>query len=380
MTSRPTTRARRFLVRTGAMARKETHHIVRDPRNLYLALGLPVVMILIFGFGVSFDIDNAPIAVVDQDGTATSREVVRTLAANGDFEVVASMTSAEDVDRLFRTRDAMAAVVVPAGFERDLARGERASVQVLLDGSDGTTAMSVLGNATMTLRAMAEKVAGVPGGISPPLVSRVRLLFNPDLRSTIFLVPGLVAYVLAIAAVLLTALTVAREWERGNMELLFSTPVGRLEIVAGKLLPYLAIGVVQALLVLVVGTVVFDVPIRGSIALLAAGTLLFLAAALGQGLLISVMTRNQQVATQVGAVSSLLPGLLLSGFLFPIANMPIALQVISAVLPARYYLSLLRGVMLKAAPIGDLWPDLAAMAAFATVTIVIATLRFRRTL
>ena len=381
-------RARRFAIRTGAMARKETWHIVRDLRNVYMALGMPVVMILIFGYGVSFDLDHVPIAIVDPDRTSTSREVVRSLTENGEFDEVAAFQSSDEIERLFRQRTASAALVLPPDFEQAVARGGMVPVQLLLDGSDGTSASSVLGTAIGILRAksvaLAERSlatsAGLAGAAGRPVEARVRLLHNPELRSAVFLVPGLIAYILVIAAVLLTALTVAREWERGNMEQLFATPIGRLEIVLGKLAPYLAIGVLQALLVLTMGTVVFDVPVRGSLVVLAAGTLLFLVGTLGQGLLISVVTKNQQVATQVGAVSSLLPGVLLSGFVFPIANMPAPLRVIASNFPGRYYVELLRGVLLKGVSIDILWPQFVAMALFATLMIVLSTLRFGRRL
>ncbi|NOZ02464.1 MAG: ABC transporter permease [Deltaproteobacteria bacterium] len=384
-TSRPLTprkvpRFRRFAVRTGAMARKETWHVVRDPSNLFLALGMPVVLIIVFGYGVSFDLDHVPVAIIDQDGTRTSRQVARDLTASGEFDAIADAGEPEDADRLFRRQEAAAAVILPRGMEKSLARGEQVTLQVLVDGSDGGRASSVIGSSAAIVRSASIRAAasGLPRAMVVPIRGRVRTLFNPELRSAVFLVPGLIAYVLAIAAVLLTALTVAREWERGNMEQLFATPVGRLEIVLGKLSPYLAIGLLQALLVLAVGTVVFDVPVRGHMALLAAGTLLFLAGTLSQGLFISVLARNQQVATQAGAISSLLPAVLLSGFLFPIENMPLALQVIASVFPSRYYVELLRGVMLKDAPLAVLWPQLAAMAAFAAVMIVLSTARFGR--
>jgi ABC-2 type transport system permease protein len=217
-------------------------------------------------------------------------------------------------------------------------------------------------------------------GISapPPLQVKVWTRYNPEARSAVFIVPGMAAYLMAIVAVLLTALTVAGEWERGSMEQLFASPVGRLEIVLGKLLPYLAIGLVQLLLVLAVGANVFDVPIRGNpLLVLVAGTL-FLAGMLGQGLLISVLPRNQLVATQAGTLSSLLPSMLLSGMLVPIENMPLPLRALSAVVPARYLVDALRQVLLKGNGLAGIWLDLLAMAVFAAVVLAIATLRFQR--
>ncbi|NMC72187.1 MAG: ABC transporter permease, partial [Myxococcales bacterium] len=221
--------------------------------------------------------------------------------------------------------------------------------------------------------------AGI-GAVAAPLAARVRLLFNPALRSAVFFVPGLMAFVLYVAGILLTALTIAREQERGNLEQLFATPVGRLEVMLGKLLPYLALGALQALLVLAFGMSVFDVPLRGSLGVLALGTLLFLAGALAQGLFISTVAGSQQVATQIGAISSLLPGILLSGFVFPIDHMPALLRWIASVFPVRYYVDLLRGVMLRGNGIGALWGDFLGLGLFCLVAVALATLRFRRRL
>jgi ABC-2 type transport system permease protein len=362
-------RFRAFWRRTGAVAAKEVAHILRDPSTLYLAFGMPLVLIVLFGYGVSFDLDHAPLAVLDQDGTPASRELARSLTATHELDVVATPRDATDIERLFRRREASVALVVPSGYSQHLERGEPSPVQLLLDGSDGTMASAVLGAATQLV------TASLP---EPPVAARTTLLYNPSLRSAVFFVPGLIAYVMAIAAVLLTSLTIAREWERGNLELLFTTPVGRLEIVLGKLAPYLVLGLVQALLVLAVGTELFDVPIRGNLVLLFFAALLFLIGMLGQGLLISVVARSQQVATQVGAISSLLPTLILSGFLFPIENMPPPLQVLASIFPARYFIDALRGVLLKGAGLDVLWIDLVGMAAFAFVVLAVATLKFRR--
>jgi ABC-2 type transport system permease protein len=204
--------------------------------------------------------------------------------------------------------------------------------------------------------------------------------YNPAARSALFMVPGLAAYILAITAVLLTALTIAGEWERGSMEQLFASPVGRLEIVLGKLLPYLVLGMIELQLVLAFGAVAFDLPVRGSTPLVFAIGMFFLVGMLGQGLLISVVARNQLVATQAGALSALLPSLLLSGMVFPIENMPPPLQLLSRIVPARYLVHALRGILLKGNGLDVLWPDLVAQVAFAGVVLALATARFRRRL
>jgi ABC-2 type transport system permease protein len=260
-------------------------------------------------------------------------------------------------------------------------RGERVRVQVLLDGSDGTSAANVMGTAVGAIQAeSARRLAEQTGGGAAPLSARVRLLFNPALKSAVFFVPGLIAYILYIVGVLLTALTIAREEERGNLEQLFATPVGRLEVMLGKLLPYLALGLLQALLVLAFGMAVFEMPLRGSLGVLGLGTFVFLAGALGQGLFISSVAGSQQVATQAGALSSLLPGVLLSGFVFPVENMPTVLQWIASIFPARYYVDLLRGVMLRGNGLDVLWRDFLGLGIFCVVAVALATLRFKRRL
>jgi ABC-2 type transport system permease protein len=366
-----------FIGRVAAMTGKEVLHIRRDPRTLYMALAMPVVMLLIFGFGVSFDLEHMPLAVVDGDRSAAARELVRGIMAAKEFSAqpVDDLAAAE---RLMRRGQALGALFIPAGYEHDLAAGKNVSVQIAVDGTDGVVANQVLTKTDALVRAEGLRRTGLQ--LAPALQVKVFTLFNPAGRSALFMVPGLAAYLLALAAVLLTALTIAGEWERGSMEQLFASPVGRLEIVLGKLLPYLGLGLLQLLLVVSVGAVVFDVPLRGSTFLLFATGLLFLAGMLGQGLLISVVARNQLVATQAGALTSLLPSLLLSGMLVPIENMPRVLQLLSAIVPARYFVHALRGIMLKGNGLGVVWIDLVALTAFALGILALATLRFRRRL
>jgi len=372
-------RLRRFAIRTGAVAAKETAHAVRDPRTLYLVLGMPLVLLLIFGFGISFDIEEVPIAVIDEDGSAASRAVERSLTAGREFVVAARPGDPAAVDRLFRRRAVSAALVVPRGFGRDEAAGRPTALQWLVDGSDGVGAQNVLGSATAALRAAAlRRASAEAGAAAAPLGARVRLLFNPALRSAVFFVPGLMAFILYVVGILLTALTIAREEERGNLEQIFATPVGRLEVLLGKLLPYLALGALQALLVLAFGMSVFDVPLRGSLGVLGLGTLLFLAGALAQGLFLSTVAGSQQVATQIGAISSLLPGILLSGFVFPIDNMPAILRWIASIFPVRYYVDLLRGVLLRGNGFDALGGDFLGLGVFCVAAVALATLRFRR--
>ncbi len=370
----------RSLVRIGAMAAKETLHIRRDPRTLYLALGMPVLMLFVFGYGVSFDLERIPLGVADRDRSQASRALVDAVVASRELEAVARVEP-EDATRLFREGKALAVLEVPEGYGRDVAAGKRVSVQLAVDGADAVTANQVLAKVDALVRAETRRLAG-PGLAEqrPPLRVAVWTRYNPEGRSALFMVPGLAAYLLAISAVLLTALTISGEWERGSMEQLFASPVGRLEIVLGKLLPYLVLGMVELLLVLAFGAMAFDLPLRGSVTLLFTIGFFFLVGMLGQGLLISVIAKNQLVATQAGALSALLPSLLLSGMVFPLENMPAPLQLLSRVVPARYLVHALRGILLKGNGLDALWPDLVAQVAFALLVLALATARFERRL
>jgi len=370
-----------FVGRIVALAHKEAIHIVRDVQVIYLALGLPVVLITLFGYAVSFDLERLPIAVVDQDRTPASRRLIEAMTASDSFEVAARLNAPDEVEPLFRRNALKAALVIPPDFGHRLSRGEPAEAQLLLDGVDGVTTSIAMGYAAGISQAETRRLIAETGlALEPPISARVRVRFNPGMRSARFIVPGLIAIILSIMAVLLTALTVAREWERGSMEQLFATPVRRLEVMVGKLLPYVAIGLVQTLLVLAVGSWLFAVPVVGSLWLLFGAALLFLTGMLGQGMLISVVTKNQQVATQIGMVSSMLPTLILSGFMFPVENMPPLLQVISFAIPGRHFIVILRGILLKGNGIAVLWPQLLALAIFAAVMIGLATARFKRRL
>lgn len=383
-------RFRLTLRRIYALSDKEVRHVLRDPRTLYLALAMPAILLLLFGFGVSFDLDHLPVAFVDLDHTEVSRSLRTRLVADDLFDDLFAdadeLQTGADAERALVSGQALLVVLIERGFSEALAAGRTAQVQVLIDGSDNSSAVQARSRAEMALRALGLSANGKPSSLaatassSAQLSARTFTRFNPEARSAVFLVPGITAYVLAIVAVLLTALTVAREWERGSMAQLFATPVGRLEIILGKLLPYLVLGTLAVLLVTAVGGYVFDVPFRGSAPTLALLSLLFLIGMLGQGLLISVLTQNQMVATQVATMSSMLPSMLLSGFVFPIENMPQALQWLSRIVPARYYVTGLRGVLLRGNGIAELWSEALLLALFGILTLTVATARFKRTI
>jgi ABC-2 type transport system permease protein len=370
---------RRFFRRVLALAAKETTHVRRDPRSLYMALGMPLVMILLFGFGVSFDREALPLALVDQDQTAASRRLAEVMVASNEFVIVERVADADRAEALFRQGIAEVALLIPPGFSEKLGRGDGASAQLLTDGSDPSGAQAALSRADALVQATGATLEAAPGA-APPIEARVWTRFNPTHLSAWFLVPGLVALILSMVTVMLTSLTIAREWERGSMEQLFATPVGRLEIILGKLLPYLGIGILQLLLVLLASRFVFHVPMRGSPLLLGFLSLLFLIGMLGQGLLLSIATKSQMLATQAGIMTTMLPSMLLSGFMYPIENMPRVLQLIAAAVPARYFIDALRGILLKGNGLSQLWSETLCLALFAVLMLCAAAAKFVRRL
>jgi ABC-2 type transport system permease protein len=370
---------RRFLRRAAAIAHKEMLQMVRDVRVLFLALGLPVVMLFIFGYAVSLDIEGIPLAVLDQDATRDSRELAEALAIGGTFERVASPSTPQETETLLRRGVVKVALVIPRAYSRALNRGDATSAQLLIDGSDGTTATMALNGAAGVVQA--RRLATL-APLRPSLTrgAAVRALFNPAMRSAYAIVPGAIALILTMLTTLLSALTVAREWERGSMEQLLATPVSRAAIILGKLMPFAALGMVQTLLALAMGAILFRVPVSGSLGVLALSSTLFLLSTLGMGLFLSVATKNQAVSVQLTFNVALLPTLLLSGFLFPIENMPWPLRALSAAVPARYYVSALRGVLLKGSGIGELILPIGGLALFAVGMLTVAVVRFRRRL
>jgi ABC-2 type transport system permease protein len=360
-----------------AIAHKEVLHIIRDARAVYMALGLPVVMLMLFGYGISQDVDHIPMSVADQDRTPASRRLSEALVAAGDFVRGADLASADDAEAAFRSGRVKAVLAIPRGYGRDLARGLPAAAQLLVDGSDGTTATIAMGDAAGIVHATASAGAVRASLDQGP---RVRARFNPGMRSAHNMVSGVIVLILAMVASLLASLTIAREWERGSIEQLFATPVGRVEIIAGKLIPYAGLGFVQTLLVITLGSYMFDVPIRGSLVTLFGSSALFLLGMLGTGLVASIMAKSQLVAVQFAMLVSYLPVAMLSGFMFPIENMPWWLQGISMTVPGRYYLTTLRGVLLKGNGLDVLARDVVALAIFAAAVLSLAVWRFRRRL
>jgi ABC-2 type transport system permease protein len=363
-----------------AMSRKEWLQIRRDPRSLILAFVLPLFLLLFFGYAISWDVDEISIAVLDRDRTAASREIVDAFVASGYFTVAGRPESSSQADdQLVRAR-VRGVLTIPPGYDRDLRAARGATVQLLLDGSDANTATIAQGYADAIVSRHGLRAVLAGREAAAPIRLEPRVWYNPNLESRHMIVPGLIAVIMSIIAAMLTALTVAREWERGTMEQLCATPVRRVEVILGKLLPYLGIGLVDVSVTVLAGMFIFGTPMTGNILLLASMTLLFLVGALGLGVFISAALKSQVLATQVAMVATYLPALLLSGFLFDIASMPAALRAVTLLVPARYYVTVTRGIFLKGVGMEVLWPQAALMLAYAVVGLALATLAFRKEL
>jgi ABC-2 type transport system permease protein len=365
-------------MRLGAVARKEWLQLRRDPRSMTLAFVLPVALLIFFGYAITWDVRDIRMAVLDRDGSARSRALVEAFAASGYFTITQHVASVAEAEALLSRGRVTAALVVPPGYARDLAAGREAAVQLLLDGSDANTATIALAYGDAIVMRHARDVLLRGRRTEPPVTAEVRVWYNPTLESRNMIVPGLIAVIMSIIAAMLTALTIAREWERGTMEQLAATPVHRLEVVFGKLLPYLGIGLFDVAVATLAGRVLFGVPLHGSVLLLGGMTVLFLLGALGLGMFISAVLKAQVAATQVAMVATYLPALLLSGFLFDIASMPPVLRAITYVVPAKYYIAVTRGVFLKGVGLDALWVQGLSMVVFATVGIGLATLVFHK--
>ena len=367
-----------------AVGSKEMRQILRDRRTLLILLFIPAFFLLLYGYALSFDIRNVRLAVQDRDRSTQSRELVSSFVNSGYFRLVGYEDSDAELARLVDAGKVRAILSIPSGFERDLTLKRPVTVQVVIDGDNANTASTVAGyarqliaefGAVQMVARQADPGSRIPG---PVITVEPRIWYNPQLRSALFLVPGLIAYISMITAVVSTALSVVREKERGTMEQVRMAPIGPVSYILGKTLPYLAISFTSAVLIVLAAMLLFDLPMRGSWALLFLSIGLFLIGAQAQGLLISTIADTQQVAFQIALLSSMLPTMILSGFIFPISSMPAVVQAITHIVPARYFLVALRAIVLKGADITAFWQDLVALAIFATVAMGLASLRLRR--
>jgi ABC-2 type transport system permease protein len=359
------------------MSRKEAIQLRRDPRSLALAFLLPMALLVFFGYAISFDVKDIKLAVLDRDQTQDSRSLVDAFERSGYFAVVRHIERYGESERLLGRGDVRLVLVIPPRFSQDLAAGRPAPVQLLLDGGDANSATIAKNYAEAIVARFSIAVIGA-SPVSIPVQTESRVWYNETLESRNMVVPGLIAVIMAVIATMLTALTIAREWERGTMEQLAATPVHRLEVVLGKLLPYMGIGLVDVILAALIGVLVMGVPFHGNVLLLSGMTLLFLLGTLGLGIFISAAVKTQVLATQASILASFLPALLLSGFMFSIATMPMVLQLITYIVPARYFIVVTRGIFLKGVGIEALWVEGLAMILFAVVGLTLATRVFKK--
>ena len=367
-----------------AIFKKEFRHIRRDPLSLGILMLVPVMLLILYGYALSFDVRNIHLAVLDEDMTQDSRSFLDSIFKNSYFRRSADLSNEREIDGILDRGSARAVLRIPRGFSAGLSGGAAVKVQVLVDGADANSANITTGyidalcdRATRNVRLELMSLTSMPDNL--PVVEPVpRIWFNPDLESSHFLVPGLIGLLMMISAVIATSLSIVREKEHQTIDQLMVSPAHPLEIVLGKTLPYTVICVVTMTLVLLLGWVLFGVTIHGSFALLGLTTLLFLFAALGMGILISTVTSSQQVAFQTAILTSLLPSIILSGFIFPIKNMPIPIQCMTMIVIPRHFVAALRGIILKGAGLDAIWPSLAALVALGVLFNLLAVRRMRR--
>jgi ABC-2 type transport system permease protein len=365
-----------------AIAVKELRQASRDPLSLAMLLGVPTMMLVMYGYAINFDVRHVRLAVRDLDKSADSRDLVAAFVNSTYFDQVADLAAGADLDRITERRLAQAVLIVPEGYARQLAAGRTTPVQLFIDGADANTATTILGYAS----ALVAEANGRLAAVSPvagliqmaPIDYEPRVWYNPELHSTQFLVPGLVGFILMLTAVVSTALSVVREKERGTMEQLRVTSLRPSELIVGKVLPYLGISITATVIILIAARFLFGVSVRGSYLHLFAATLVYLIGALGFGLLVSSLADTQAMAFQVGMVTSMLPAIFLSGFIFPIRSMPWAVQAITYAVPARYFNVILRGVILKGAGLESYGRDMGFLALYATAVMGIAYVRLTR--
>lgn len=372
------------LQRVAAVARKEFIHILRDPRSLGMGIAIPMLLLFLFGYALTLDVDRVPLMVWDQSGTTESRDLISRFSGSRYFTLTGHAVTYREIERAIDRRDVLMALVIPSDFARKLRTGAAAPIQAILDGSDSNTATIALGYAEAVTQSWSRRITVEQALRQYPIPTfgrvdvRPRVWFNTDMVSRNYIFPGLIAVIMMVISALLTSLTAAREWETGTMEQLISTPLRGSELIAGKLIPYFAIGILDFILSVLVGEFIFDIPLRGSLWLLFAISLVFLTCALSFGLLISIITKNQRLASQIAMVTTMLPAFLLSGFIFPLDTMPTPIQAISRIVTATYFVTILRGIYLKGVGLEVLGKEAVFLAIFGVAVLVISVKKFRK--
>lgn len=373
-------------LRVWAVARKEFIHIVRDPRSLGMAVAIPMLLLVLFGYALTLDVDNVPLIAWDQSQTPASRELLAYFSGSRYFELHRFATDYRDIERAIDAGEALVGLVIPRDFGESAKSRAPLRVQALVDGSDSNTAAIAMGYldalaldySTEVLIEQTRRLAGPAP--AEPIDFRPRVWFNADLESKNYIIPGLIAVIMMVIAALLTSLTVSKEWEQGTMEQLISTPVKGPELILGKLLPYFALGMLDVLLAVLMGEFLFEVPLRGSIPLLFGVSAAFLVGALALGMAISIAAKSQLLASQLAMVLTFLPSFLLSGFMYDIGNMPHPIQVVTYLIPARYFVALLKGIYLKGVGLEVLGLEAGLLIAFGGAMVLLAIVKFKKRL
>ena len=365
------------MTRVAHIVRKELLELRQDPRLFGLVIMAPIIQLTMLGYAATTDVRNVPMVVVDHDGSSESRELVSRFTASRSFELVDALSSITEVDHYLDSGRAWMALAIPADYGERVREGSPTAVQVVADGTDANSTNVALGYAGTLVSAYAREIAARTGrGPATPLVSAdVRVWFNPELESRHFMIPGILALLLLLITTNLSSMAIVREKEVGTLEQLNVTPIARWELIAGKLLPYAAIGMVDVLLVVAVSVGWFEVPLRGSFWLLMAMCGVYLLTTLGLGLFVSTISATQQQAMMTASFFFLIPMVFLSGFVFPIENMPAAIQPITYLIPLRYFLVILRGIFLKGVGLETLWPQALALLGWGIAILTLATLR-----
>lgn len=362
-----------------AMLWKELVQLRRDRMTLGLMLGIPAIQLALFGYAIQTEVRHLPTVVLDESRTSESRRLIEVFRNSGNFDILAAMDDRAALARAIETGRASAALVIPPDYMRNLKRGRPAEAQIIVDAADPLASSAALSGATLAGSARATELAREAGGRPPALEVRIRPWYNPGLRSAVYIVPGIVGVLLSLTLVLITSMAIVRERERGTLEQLIVTPIDKTSLMVGKILPFLLIGYVQITVILVLGRLLFRVPILGSLPLLYLLSLAFIVASLALGLLMSTMVRSQVQAMQLSFLF-LLPNILLSGFMFPRQAMPPLAQWIGAALPLTYFLTILRGVLLKGVGFTELWPEALALVGFAVGLVALSVARFHKTI
>lgn len=371
------------LSRIKAVTKKEFIQIIRDPRSLGMAIAIPMLLLILFGYALTLDVDNVPLAIWDQNKSQISRNYILNFKNSPYFKIAGYFDNYSGLQNYIDKNKSLMALVIPKDFSKLIQSNQETPVQLIVDGSDSNTATIAIGYVNAVTASYNKKLITnslVKMGIAnvPPIEMRSRVWFNPDLKSRNYIIPGLIAVIMMIIAALLTSLTVAREWERGTMEQLISTPVKGKEIILGKFIPYFVIGFFDMVIAVVMGEFLFHVPLRGNVVLLFFLSGFFLMGALSLGMLISIVTRNQLLASQLAMVTTFLPAFLLSGFMYAISNMPEAIQVLSHLIPARYFVVILKGIYLKGVGLSVLWMQFVFLLLFSFITVTLANRKFRK--